>query len=133
MAAKEKTQSEVQPKSIQDIERIRDIIFGTQMRQYEQLVTTLQQDIQRLEHEIVSLNEQAAERESNQTKAIHLLRQEMRDADQSLRNEARQLTQQLEQEKVGRALLGELFIELGGQIKSGGSLANLLSGLLEVE
>jgi predicted RNase H-like nuclease (RuvC/YqgF family) len=133
MTTKEKTQSDAKPKSAQEIERIRDIIFGTQMRQYEQLVATLQSDIRRLEQQIVQLNEQAAERETNQTRTAQLIRQEIRDADGGLRSELRQLTEKLEQEKVGRALLGELFIELGNQIKTGGSLADLLHGLLENE
>lgn len=133
MTTKEKPQGEPKPKSAQEIERIRDIIFGTQMRQYEQLVARLQQDLQRLEQQVSHLNEQAAERETEHSKTVHLLRQEIRDADSGLRDEVRQLTQQLEEEKVGRTLLGELFIEMGNQIKAGGSLADLLSGLLENE
>ncbi|MBW7882599.1 MAG: hypothetical protein H3C34_08170 [Caldilineaceae bacterium] len=133
MAPKAKAGSTSPQKSPQEIDRIREIIFGTQMRQYEQSIMSLQQDFQRLERHIAEQSEQLAEWESKQAKAAQALRQEMRDADGSLRNELRQLAQQLEQEKVDRTLLGELFIELGNQLKNGGSLANLLDGVLNSE
>ena len=57
----------------------------------------------------------------------------MRQADDGLRDELRQTAQNLTADKVDRVALGEMFVELGTQLKSGGSLADLLEGLEEKE
>jgi hypothetical protein len=55
----------------------------------------------------------------------------MRRADDDLRDELRQATQTLTNDKVDRVALGELFIELGTHLKSGGFLVDLLKDLAE--
>jgi hypothetical protein len=55
----------------------------------------------------------------------------MRQADDDLRDELRQTAQALITEKVDRLALGELFVELGTHLKTGGSLADLLRSLGE--
>lgn len=133
--AKEKEQTSSESKattrSEQEIERIREIVFGTQMRQYASSIAMLQQDVERLGQEVANLNGQLAERDASQAKTVQALRQEFRDADQSTRNDLRLMAQQVEDDKMGRDQLSGLFIELGNQIKEGGSLANLLQNLLE--
>lgn len=133
MAPKVNAEGTSAQKSPQELDRIREIIFGAQMRQYEQSLASLQQDFQRLERYMTEQSGQLAEWESKQAQAAQAMRQEMRDADGELRAELRQFTQQLAQEKMDRALLGDLFIELGNQLKNGGSLANLLDGVLDSE
>jgi predicted nucleic acid-binding Zn-ribbon protein len=127
----EQAQTASQVESVQEVDRIRDIIFGTQMRDYEQRFQTARRDLERLGQEIDRLTERLADQDTSQTKKLQDLRQEVRRADDDLRDELRQTTQALAAEKVDRVALGELFIELGTHLKTGGSLADLLKGLGE--
>lgn len=120
-------------KSAQEMERIREIVFGAQMRTYDQNFATLRQDLGRLQQTLVQLQEQLSSREQEQSRRLQALRREMADADDSIRAELRQSTAQLTADKVDRSTLGDLFIELGNQIKSGGSLTNLLQELFDTE
>ena len=61
----------------QDVERIRDIIFGTQMRDYQQQFEELQRDLVRLQQDIDQLNEQLAEQDSGHNKKLQALRREV--------------------------------------------------------
>ena len=117
----------------QDVDRIREIIFGSQMRDYQQRFQSLQRDLARHQQEIDHLAEQLAEQGSDQGKKLQSLRQELRQADEGLRDELRQTGQKLAAEKVDRVVLGELFIELGTHLKTGGSLADWVTGLKEKE
>ncbi len=193
----------------ESVERIRDIIFGPKMRDYEQRFEAVVRDLSRLQQELDRLNEQLAAKDAAQGRNLqalrqelrqasdeqhaalkaeasrlstqlteqgaahnagsqnlrqelqqaendlraalkantdHLstqltdqasaqeadqqaLRQELRKADADLREELRQIAQRLTDDKPDRAMLGELFIELGNHVKTGGSLADLLQGL----
>ena len=119
------------PTTSQEVERIRDIIFGPQMRNYEQQFQNVQRDLDRLQQELDRLTEQLASQDNSQSKKLQELRREMRQADDELRDELRQTAQKLATDKVDRVTLGELFIELGTHLKTGGSLADLLKGLEE--
>lgn len=125
----EQTQ-DMTPAESQDVDRIRDIIFGPQMRDYQQRFQTLQRDLSRLQQEIDNLTQRLADQDSDQTKQLRSLRSEMREADDDLRDEVRQTAQALRTDKVDRAALGGLFIQLGTVLKEGGALGDL-SGLLE--
>jgi predicted nucleic acid-binding Zn-ribbon protein len=114
-----------QVEAAQEVDRIRDIIFGPQMRDYEQRFQTIQRDLDRLQQEIDRLTEE----DSSQGKKLQNLRREMRQADEDLRDELRQTAQNLMTDKVDRVALGELFIELGTHLKTGGSLADVLESL----
>ena len=113
----------------QDVERIRDIIFGPQMRDYEQRFQNVRRDVDRLQQELDRLTERLTDQGGDQNKKLQSLRQEMRQADDDLRGEMRETAQKLTTEKVDRLALGELFVELGNHLKTGGSIADLLQGL----
>jgi len=117
--------------SVQEVDRIRDIIFGHQMRDYDQQFQIVRRDLERLQQELDRLAERLADQDSSQAKRLQELRQEMRRADDDLRDELRQATQTLTNDKVDRVALGELFIELGTHLKSGGFLVDLLKDLAE--
>jgi predicted nucleic acid-binding Zn-ribbon protein len=125
----EQTKATSQLESVQEVDRIRDIIFGPQMRDYEQRFQTVKRDLDRLQQEIDRLTEQLTDQDSSQGKKLQKLRREMRQADEDLRDELRQTAQKLTTDKVDRLALGELFIELGTHLKTGGSLADLLESL----
>lgn len=112
-----------------DVERVRDIIFGPQMREYDQRFLTVQRDIDRLRQELEQLNEQLGELDREHGRRVQTLRRESRQADDDLRNELRQSTQRLMFEKVDRLALGDLLIEMGNHLKNGGLLGDTL-GLL---
>lgn len=112
-----------------DVERIRTILFGPQMRDYEQRFLTLQRDLERLQAELAHLSDQLAAQEADQTKKLQTLRSELQRADNDLRDELRQTAQKLTDDKVDRTTLGDLFIELGSHLKGGGSLPRLLKGI----
>jgi len=114
------------PEPPKDVERVRDIIFGPQMRDYDQRFHTIQRDIERLRQELELLNEQMGELDREQGKRVQTLRRESRQSDDDLRTELRQTAQKLQGEKVDRMALGELFVELGNHLKTGGLLTDML-------
>jgi len=113
----------------QEVDRIRDIIFGTQMRDYDGRFEAVKRDLDRLQQELERLNAQLEAQDSDQTKKLQTVRQELRTSDDGIRDELRATAQRLTSEKVDRENLGDLFIELGRQLKTGESLGGLLSGL----
>ena len=127
--ASEKDRTSTKLESGQEVDRIRDIIFGPQIKDYEQKFQHAQRDLDRLQQEIDRLHEQLNDQGSEQNKRLKDLRGEMRKADDDLRSEVRETAKTLTNDKVDRAVLGELFIELGNHLKTGGSLAELLKGL----
>jgi predicted nucleic acid-binding Zn-ribbon protein len=129
----EQTSAPSAAESVQEMDRVRDIIFGPQMRDYAQRFQAVERDLERLQQEIDRLAEGLADQDSSQTKKLQNLRREMRQADDGLRDELRQTAQRLTNDKVDRVALGELFIELGTHLKTGGSLADVLKGLGEKE
>jgi len=131
--ADQQTEITPQTESVQEVDRIRDIIFGPQMRDYQQRFQMFQRDLERLQQEIDRLTEQLADQDSSQSKKLQDLRREMRKADNGLRDELRETAQRLTVEKVDRVALGDLFIELGTHLKTGGSLTELLKSLEEQE
>ena len=87
---------------LSDLLRIRDIIFGPQMRDYAQRFQNVQRDLERLQQEIDRLAEQLASQDSDQGKKLQNLRRDMRQADGDLRDELRQTAQKLTTDKVDR-------------------------------
>jgi DNA repair exonuclease SbcCD ATPase subunit len=79
--------------------------------------------------DIEQVNCAMSDHEAAQKTTLQSLRQELRKADADIREELRQVMQRLTDDKTDRSTLGELFVELGNHIKSGGNLADLLQGL----
>lgn len=79
--------------------------------------------------DVEQVNCNMSDHETAQKTSLQSLRQEFRKADGDLREELRQVMQRLTDDKTDRSTLGELFVELGNHIKSGGNLADLLQGL----
>jgi chromosome segregation ATPase len=117
----------------QEVDRIREIIFGSQMREYEQRFQTLQRDLGRLQQELDRLNDQLGEQDREQGKKLQSLRGEMRQVDDDLRDELRQAVDQLMTDKTDRVILGDMLVEVGQRLKTGGSLSDLLGELTEAK
>jgi hypothetical protein len=113
-----------------EVDRIRDIIFGTQMRDYQQQFQMIQRDLDRLQQQLNRLSEQLTEQDQSQVEKLQALRREAQQADDDLRGELRQTAQELTASKVDRVALGDLFVEIGTCLKTGGSVAQLLQDLV---
>ncbi|MCB0173053.1 MAG: hypothetical protein KDJ97_21175 [Anaerolineae bacterium] len=115
----------------QGVNRIRDIVFGPQMREYEQRFQQIKNDLERMQQEMERLSDKLIDQDAEQLKKLQALQQDMRKSDDTLRNELHESSQKLTDEKVDRVTLAELFIELGNNIKSGGSLTDLIGMLVQ--
>jgi ElaB/YqjD/DUF883 family membrane-anchored ribosome-binding protein len=113
----------------QELERIRDIILGPQIRLYEQRFQQIGADLERFQQLLGQLEEQLSETDRTNEKKLQTLRRELRQSDEEIRQELRRTNDRLVDEKADRRMLGELFITLGNQLKSGGSLTDLLRDL----
>ncbi|MCU0520027.1 MAG: hypothetical protein MUF84_04965 [Anaerolineae bacterium] len=117
----------------QDVERIRDIIFGRQMRDYEGRFGEVTRDLERLQQEIDRLTGALADQDGDHAKKLQGLRQELRTADDAIRAELRDTAQRLTADKVDRVMLGDLLIELGTALKMDGGLGDLPADLKALE
>jgi DNA anti-recombination protein RmuC len=137
----EEIMSDQQPESTQEVERIRDIIFGTQMRDYEGRFQDIRREIDRLrdqfEQDIDRLREETSERmasqNADQTKRLEALRRKMREADSGLRKDLQEMTQKLTDEKVDRLAMADMFSILAAFLQSGGAPTALFGDLEKLE
>ena len=120
------------PEAPKDVDRLRDIIFGGQMREYAQRFQTVQRDMERLQSELDRLTEEMTDQGRDFDKKLQALRRDARQGDDDLRTELRDTAEKLMDEKVDRLALGELFIELGNHLKAGGSISNVLKNLSDL-
>jgi ElaB/YqjD/DUF883 family membrane-anchored ribosome-binding protein len=117
----------------QEVDRIRDIIFGVQMRDYGEQFDHVRRDLERLQDEIDHLADQLANQDRNQGDRLQALRRELRKADDDLRDELRDRAQKLTGDKVDRMDLGQMFIEIGTYLKTGGTATGILKSVVEAE
>jgi len=115
--------------AMQDVGRIREIIFGSQMRDYEQRFRLLQRDLEGLKDELEALREQTSAQDREQDKKLQALRDDMRQSDDDLRAEVREAVDRLTMDKVDRSTLGDLLIEMGNHLKQDSALGSLLETL----
>jgi uncharacterized membrane-anchored protein YhcB (DUF1043 family) len=113
----------------EELGRIRDILFGHQMRETQQRFDAVRRDLERLQGELDRLRQQLADQDAEQARKLGTLRQETRDADDALRSELRETAALLAEQKTDRAVLAELLIQVGKDLKSGGSLDGALKSL----
>ena len=125
----EENQGDTSIGAMQDVGRIREIIFGSQMRDYEQRFRLLQRDLEGLQGELEALREQVSAQGKEQDKKLQALRDDTRRSDDDLRAEMRQAVDRLTMEKVDRSTLGDLLIELGNHLKQDSALGSLLETL----
>ncbi len=117
----------------QDVERIRDIIFGRQMRDYEGRFEAVTRDLERLQQELDRLTQALADQDGEHAKKLQTLRQELRTSDDGIRSELRDTAQRLTVDKVDRVMLGDLLVELGTHLKMDAGLGDLPADLKALE
>lgn len=91
----------------ESVERIRDIIFGPKMRDYELRFDALVRDVARLQADLDNLGEQLVAKDASQSKNLQALRLELRQADGEQRNEMKaesaRLTAQMAEQHTAHA------------------------------
>jgi hypothetical protein len=117
--------------SPQDLERVREILFGGVIRDHDARFVTLQRDLERLQKALDRSNEQLAAQDSAQSRKLQEARQDFQVSVDELRAEMRSAVKRLSDEKVDKEQLGNLLIEMGNQIKGSGMLSAVLDGLLQ--
>jgi DNA anti-recombination protein RmuC len=119
--------------SSQDVERIRDIIFGTQMRDYQDRFVAVQEELVRLRQDLDQLAERLVQQDGSQGEKLDALRLETRQATEALRDELHDRAQKLGAEKVQRTDLGQLLLQIGKHLTEGGSFPDILEHPAEGE
>ena len=129
MSDAENTKSATSP---QDLERVREILFGGVIRDHDARFGTLQRDLERLQKALDRTNEELANRDSAQSQKLQEARQLFQTESDELRAELRSSVERLSSTKVDKEQLGNLFIEMGNQIKGKGTMSAVLDSLLQV-
>lgn len=144
--------------TVAEVDRIRDIIFGPQMRNYEQQFKRLASQVDRLGKQLEDLTsafeQQTSQSQSETRQALDDFRQEqssrldqqvtelraetrklandMRKQGTDLRDEIMEAIHALEDGKTNRLDLSDLLIEMGTRLKQQMGLADLLGQLEDV-
>ena len=100
----------------EEVERIRDIIFGSQMKAYDGSLVALRADTEQLRQHLGRLQAQLAEAEAEQARRLQGLRADITGDMDGLRTELRAAVERLDHGKADRELLGRLLMDLGHQL-----------------
>ncbi len=103
--------------SLGELERVREILFGSVARDQDKRLQQLQGEIARLQQAVLQLDAQLAEQRQLHVEQIGELRQHVDAADASLRTDTEQALHQLRDDKLDRRMLGDLLITLGSRLK----------------
>lgn len=126
--------------SKEKVDRVRDILFGSYVRDYGQKFDRLNQELIRLNQEIERLQEQLREQDKRQLQQLQSAEQrlaqalydldarhteqaqqlgvQMRSTERAMFDEVSRLSNQLNHNKADRTLLADLLIELGTNLKT---------------
>lgn len=118
--------------SPQDLERVREILFGGVIRDHDARFVTLQRDLERLQKALDRTNAELAKQDSAQNQQLQEARQGFLAENDELRAELRSSVERLSSAKVDKEQLGNLFVEMGNQIKGDGMISAVLDCLLHV-
>ena len=125
--------------SAEKVERIRELLFGAQMREYArrfaalehsltQVQQQLQQQLQRLGEQLQTHQEQMAQQlqmmAQKQAEQVAATDQQLRTTQATVLAELRDASSQLDQAKVDRSALGTLFAELGTTLQATAAAPN---------
>ncbi len=130
MVPKEKKTPTPVPTQTDEIARVRDILFGTHMREYERRFRNIEDELQRHKESLDELwerlNALEAKVEENHRQVLHELRKQV----DQLYTRLQKRLDELDEEKVAEDTLGDILIELGSRLK-GGAVTESLQELFE--
>lgn len=116
-SSEEQTQAKV-PESDASVDRIRDILFGVQMRDYDSRFAELEEDFRQRERELRSRLEEATEDFSARVAEMEKRTSETLDRlEESLRQELRERSQTLQDSKTDRQDLAALLREVAESLE----------------
>ena len=116
-----------------EVDRIRDIIFGNEMRDYDRRFDAVQGELDGLRQELDRLRSLQADSETSVTGRVQALREEARKADEDLRTELRETATRLSGDTVSRSQLADLLEAMAADLRAGekGVAEGLLARLAE--
>ncbi len=104
----------------QEVDRIRDIIFGSQMKAIDGHLAALRADLEQLRQQQGRLQAQLLDLDAEQTRRLQTFRAEASADLDGLRTELRATAQGLDHAKADREVLGRMLVDLGQQLLEGG-------------
>ncbi|MBI1297475.1 hypothetical protein GC175_21260 [bacterium] len=102
---------------LEELERVREILFGSMARDQDKRIQQLQNEIARLQQAVTQLNGQLAEQNRQHIDQIGQLRQQTDAANASLRGDMEHALNQLRDDKLDRRMLGDLLTSLGRRLQ----------------
>lgn len=102
------------------LDRIRDILFGTQMQTYEQQFASVRGELAEVRRELAALAAKLDEQAEADARSLESARRGLRVSLDHLRADLDEVSQRLDGGKVDKAALAELFVALGNRLKSEG-------------
>lgn len=102
---------------LEELERVREILFGSMARDQDKRIQQLQNEIARLQQAVTQLNGQLAEQNRQHIDQLGQLRQQSEAANVSLRSDMEDALSQLRDDKVDRRMLGTLLTSLGSRLQ----------------
>lgn len=102
---------------LEELERVREILFGSVARDQDKRIQQLQAEIVRLQQSLSQTNAQLAEQHRQHVEQVEDLRKYVDENNRSFRSEMEMSINQLNEDKLNRSTLGDLLIALGSRLK----------------
>ncbi len=128
--ATEKKVPTTSPTQADEIARVRDILFGSHMREYERRFRNIEDELQRQKERLDELWERVDALEAKVEQNHRHVLQELRKQVDQLYTRLQKRMDELEEITVAEEALGDLLIELGSRLK-GGAVTESLQELFE--
>ncbi|NPA90231.1 MAG: hypothetical protein GXO55_02080 [Chloroflexi bacterium] len=130
--AREKSDTATNTSSTQadEISRVRDILFGSYMREYERRFRNLEDELERQKERLEELWQRVDALESKVDTSHREVLAEIRKQLDQLYARLQKRIAQVEEESVDKGILGDLLIEFGSRIK-GGTVTESIQELLK--
>ena len=130
MVPEEKHRSTTISTQSDEIARVRDILFGSNMREYERRFRSLEDELARHKQTIDDMWHRLDALEAQVEETRRQLLAEIRKQVEQLSARLQARIDRLEEEAVAKVILGDLLIEMGSRMK-GDSVSESLEELLE--
>jgi uncharacterized protein involved in exopolysaccharide biosynthesis len=127
--SQDRSEAGAEERSPAEVDRIRDIIFGSQMRTYEQQFKRVGARLDQIDKQLEALK--AALDGQGADLAAQLREQggELRKQNQDLRAEFTRALDAMENDKASRSHVGDLLVEMGTRLKENADITDLLGQL----
>ncbi len=128
MARSKNETTSVLPTQADEIARIRDILFGSHMKEYERRFRNIEEELGRQKKRIEELWQRVDDLEAKVDQNHRHVLAELRKQVDDLYTQLQRRIDQLEEESVAKVTLGDLLLEVGSRIKG----SNVTTSLQEI-